>query len=146
MNATAEHGLVNRIKTSLPEEFEDVGRSNETTATFLGLFSIGLGLWELLAPRSVAQVTGAKLHPRLIQAYGARELMAGFGIMSDHQPRGWLWARVAGDALDLATLGAAYADSNSSEDRQKILTSIAAVAGVTALDIACAQEHTRHPA
>ena len=146
MSTAIAPGLANRIKTSLPPEYDDVGQSNEPLATFLGLFSIGLGLWELAAPRSVARVTGARLHPQLIQAYGLREIMAGVGIMSDHQPRGWLWARVAGDALDLATLGAAYAEARSEEDRQKVLASIAAVAGVTALDVLCAQEHTRHPA
>jgi hypothetical protein len=146
MSSAIAPGLTNRVKTRLPPEYEDVGKSDEPLATFLGLFSIGLGLWELAAPRSVARVTGARLHPQLIQAYGLREIMAGVGILSDHQPRGWLWARVAGDALDLATLGAAYADARSADDRRKVLASVAAVAGVTALDVLCAQEHTRHPA
>ena len=146
MHVATQSGLVNRVKTSLPPEYRDVGKSNEPLATFLGLFSIGLGLWELAAPRSVARVTGARLHPQLIQAYGLRELMAGFGILSDHQPRGWLWARVAGDALDLATLGAAYAEARSDDDRQKVLASVAAVVGVTALDVLCARDHTVHPA
>jgi hypothetical protein len=146
MSTAIAPGLANRVKTRLPPEYRDVGKSNEPLATFLGLFSIGLGLWELAAPRSVSQVTGARFHPRLIQAYGLREIMAGLGIMSDRQPRNWLWARVAGDAVDLATLGAAYAEARSSADRQKVLASIAAVAGVTALDVLCAQEHTRHPA
>jgi hypothetical protein len=146
MSTATAPGLTHRVKTRLPPEYDDVGKSNEPLATFLGLFSIGLGLWELVAPRSVSRVTGARFHPHLIQAYGLREIMAGVGIMSDHQPRGWLWARVAGDALDLATLGAAYADARNPEDRQKVMASMAAVAGVTALDVLCAQEHTRHPA
>jgi len=146
MSTATAPGLVNRVKTQLPDEFRDVGKSNEPLATFLGLFSIGLGLWELASPRSVARTTGAHFHPQLIQAYGLREIMAGLGIMSDHQPRGWLWARVAGDALDLATLGAAYAEARSQEQKNKVLMSIAAVAGVTILDVLCAQDHTRHPA
>jgi len=146
MQTMTQPGLVNRVKTSLPPEYRDVGRSHEPTASFLGLFSLGLGLWELVAPRSVGRVTGTHLHPRLIQAYGLREIMAGVGIMTDRQPRGWLWARVAGDALDLATLGAAYADAQDPADRRKILASIAAVAGVTVVDVLAAQEHTRHPA
>lgn len=135
-----------RIKTRLPPEYRDVGKSNEPLATFLGLFSIGLGLWELAAPRSVARATGVRFSPRLIQAYGLREITAGVGIVADHQPRNWLWARVAGDAIDLATLCAACAEARNSADRQKTLVSIAAVAGVTVLDVLCAQEHTRRPA
>ena len=126
MHVATQSGLVNRVKTSLPPEYRDVGKSNEPLATFLGLFSIGLGLWELAAPRSVARVTGARLHPQLIQAYGLREIMAGVGILSDHQPRGWLWARVAGDALDLATLGAAYAEARNQEDRYQTATALLA--------------------
>lgn len=143
---STDPGPVNRVKTELPPTYQDVGRSNEPLATFLGLFSIGLGLWELASPRSVARTTGARFHPQIIRAYGLREIMAGVGILSDHQPRGWLWARVAGDALDLATLGAAYAEARSAEDRQKALASIAAVAGVTVLDVLCAREHTVRPA
>lgn len=146
MNATAAPESLRRIKTSLPEEYQDVGRSNEPVATFLGLFSIGLGLWELAAPRSVCRTTGVGFSPRLIQAYGLREIMAGLGIMSDHQPRNWLWARVAGDAVDLATLGAAYVEADNPGDRQKVLMSMAAVAGVTAMDVLCARENTYHPA
>ena len=109
MSTAVAPGLVNRVKTRLPDKYEDVGKSSEPLATFLGLFSIGLGLWELAAPRSVARVTGAHFHPQLIQAYGLRELMAGFGLLTERDAvPNWLWARVAGDALDLATLGAAY--------------------------------------
>jgi hypothetical protein len=146
MNAIVAPEPVRRIKTSLPEEYRGVGKSNEPVATFLGLFSIGLGLWELTAPRSVCRATGVRFSPRLIQAFGLREIMAGLGIMSDHQPRGWLWARVAGDANDLATLGTAYAEADNANDRQKVLMSMAAVAGVTAMDLLCAREHTHHPA
>ena len=146
MSTATAPALARRVKTSLPPEYQDVGKSNEPLATFLGLFSIGLGLWELAAPHSVSRATGARFHPQLIRAYGLREIMAGVGIMSDHQPRNWLWARVAGDALDLATLGAAYAEARGADHRQKVLASVAAVAGVTALDVLCAQEHTRHPA
>jgi hypothetical protein len=48
---------------------------------------------------------------------------------------------VAGDVLDLATIAAAYAEADE-EDRRKALLAAAAVAGVTALDILAAQQHS----
>lgn len=133
-----------QVKTSLPPEYlsDSSGMASEPLATFLGLFSIGLGLWEVLAPRSVSNVTGVRYHPALIQAYGLRELAAGIGILATRRPAGWLAARVAGDALDLGTLGAAYAQANA-DDRRKICQSAAAVAGVTALDVVATYAHTQ---
>jgi hypothetical protein len=106
----------------------------------LGWFSIGLGLAEFLAPQAMARLTGVP-HPRLLQLYGLREIAAGIGIFSNPRPAGWLWARVAGDALDLATLGAAMAEDDG-EGRTKAWIAAAAVAGVTALDLMCAAELT----
>jgi hypothetical protein len=55
-----EHGE----KTSLPEEYQNFDEThsgrNEKLAVFLGLFSLGLGLWELAAPRSVGNTTGTR--------------------------------------------------------------------------------------
>jgi hypothetical protein len=106
----------------------------------LGWFSIGLGLAEFLAPRTMARLTGVP-HPQLLQLYGLREIAAGVGIFSNPRPAGWLWARVAGDALDLATIGAAMAEDDS-EGRTRAWVAAAAVAGVTALDVLCAAELT----
>ena len=146
MTTTVPPVLSNRVKTTLPSEYQDVGRTQQPVATFLGLFSIGLGLWELAAPRSVARTTGAGSHP-LIQAYGLRELMAGFGLLTQRDAVAvWLWARVAGDVMDLATLGAAYAEARSHQQRNRVLATVAAVASVTLLDVIGAQENTRHPA
>lgn len=147
MSTAVAPALMNRVKTRLPPEYEDVGKSDQPVATFLGLFSIGLGLWELAAPRSVARTTGAHLHPQLIQAYGLRELMAGVGLLTQKDAvANWLWARVAGDVLDLATLGAAYNEARTQDDRNRVLASVAAVAGVTLIDVLSAQENTRRPA
>lgn len=128
-----------QVKTTLPPEYRNYDRQSEPLATFLGVFSVGLGLAELLAPHRVAELSGVR-YPRLLQLYGARELAAGLGILLNRNPAMWLNARVAGDGLDLATLAAAYADGTA-EDRPKVLAAAAAVAGVTALDILCAREH-----
>jgi hypothetical protein len=58
------------------------------------------------------------------------------GSLSCARPTGWLWARVAGDVLDLATLGEAVLESEG-EQRQRAMISTAVVAGVMALDLAC---------
>jgi uncharacterized membrane protein len=104
-------------------------------ASFLGWFSIGLGLTEVLIPGDLARAIGMKdtaANRNLLRFYGLRELAAGVGILSTPRPAGWVWARVAGDAVDLATLGKALAESDEPE---RALGAMVAVAGVTALDI-----------
>ncbi len=99
----------------------------------LGWFSIGLGLAELLAPRVLGRITGVR-HPALLQAYGVREIASGVGILTSGRPTVWLWSRVLGDAMDLATLGEAAVETRGSQ-RERVLTTALAVAGVTALDL-----------
>lgn len=98
---------------------------------------IGLGLAEVLAPRTLAKLTGIH-QERLLQAYGLREIAAGLGILTSPRPTGWMKGRVAGDALDLATLLAAVMRSDG--ERGRALLATAAVAGVTALDVLCAAQ------
>jgi hypothetical protein len=101
----------------------------------LGWFSIGLGLAEILAPRKVASLTGVQSEA-LLQAYGVREVATGVGILSSRQPASWMWGRVIGDILDLATLLAAT--QNGHQEKRRALAATAAVAGVTALDVTSA--------
>ena len=96
----------------------------------LGWFSIGLGLAELLAPRLVARAAGLEGREGLLRLYGLREIATGAGILLAPDRKPWLWARVAGDALDLATL--------SRGSRPNATAAIAAMAGVTAADVAAA--------
>ena len=103
----------------------------------LGWFSIGLGLAELIAPRSLGRLLGMEEHSRLIRACGARELIAGIGILAQADPRPWLWSRVGGDMLDLGALALGLRPSNPR--RGNVSLAIVAVAGVTALDVLCAQ-------
>lgn len=81
-------------------------------ASGLGWFSIGLGLLELMASRRTARATGLDGASALLPLYGLREITSGVGLLAarnaaDAVP--WAWARVAGDALDLATLAGAAA-------------------------------------
>lgn len=106
-------------------------------ARSLGWFSVGLGLMEIFAPRTVARWTGVR-HPALLQSYGVRELVSGIGILSSDRPAGWMWSRVAGDAIDLATLGETLAEAEPGSERyQRALAATAAVAGVMTVDVLC---------
>jgi len=130
-----------RVKTRLPDEYRNGDSSSEPLATFLGLFSIGLGLAEVLAPRRFCETVGVRHTTSLAPAYGLREIAAGVGILSQRRPAGWLWGRVAGDLMDLATLGAELTDAQG-DRRRRVLNSIAAVAGVTVLDVLAAGRYS----
>jgi len=130
-----------RVKTTLPKEYLEQP-ADTPLASFLGLFSLGLGLWEVLAPRDVAHRTGTP-YPSLIRGYGLREIASGLAILTSRRPAAALWSRVAGDAIDLATLGAAYREGDP-DQRRKVIQAAVAVLGVTALDVLCAREHTFH--
>jgi hypothetical protein len=84
----------------------------------------------LLAPKWVARATGLQGSEQLLRAYGLREIATGVGLLMSANPKPWVMARIAGDGLDLATLGA-------SNDVGKGIASATAVAGVTAMDVAC---------
>ena len=81
-------------------------RSVRRAARGLGWFSLGLGLAEVLMPGAVARATGMHGRETLVRACGLREIATGLGLLLARDPTPWLWARVAGDAVDLATLGA----------------------------------------
>jgi len=108
---------------------------NDVTARGLGWFSIGLGAAEILAPRLLGRALGMPHSGGLIFLYGLREIATGVGLLRAKNRTPWLWGRVAGDALDLATL-AAHAGPNN---KLNIGLGMAAVAGVTALDVTMAQ-------
>ncbi len=114
------------------------GRRTDSTlavAQGLGWFSIGLGLVEVLAPQALARGLGMRGHERLIASYGAREIATGTGILTARDPTPWIWGRVAGDALDLGTLATGLDGRN--RQREKVGWALAAVAGVTLLDLLC---------
>jgi uncharacterized membrane protein len=110
----------------------------------LGWFSIGLGLAELLAPRGIAKIAGLRGDNNgLIRLFGLREIAHGVGIfMQGKRPAGAVWSRVAGDALDLAALGKAFASPDTKKGRVAFAT--ANVLGVAALDVLCAQQLSRY--
>jgi hypothetical protein len=78
----------------------------------LGWFSLALGLTELVAPGTIKRNVGTPGPKGVLQAYGAREIAGGLAILASDRPVRMVWARVAGDLLDLATLLPALSKSN----------------------------------
>jgi uncharacterized membrane protein len=114
----------------------------EAWAYGMGWFGVGLGLAELIAPRRVARMIGAPPgHDGLIRVMGLREIASGVGILGERKPATAMWSRVAGDALDLALLGAAFASSRS--NRGRLAASTVSVLGATMMDVIAAQQLSR---
>lgn len=115
---------------------ERSGRSSLTPydrlALGLGWFGLGLGAAELVAPGRLAKAIGLEGKEGLIRAYGLREIAAGVPTLSYDKQVG-LVSRLIGDVIDLATLAPAL--RRGSAKRRKAVMAIAAVAGVTVLDI-----------
>ena len=111
---------------------------NDITARGLGWFSIGLGVAEMVMPRLLGHALGMPRSGGLLFLYGLREIATGVGILKAKNQTPWLWGRVAGDAMDLATLMAHTRSNNA----LKPGIGIAAVAGVTALDFTIAKAMT----
>ena len=110
-------------------------RDKDTLAQFLGWFSIGLGTAQLAAPKVMCKVIGARgegRSPLVMRAMGARELTQGVGILARPRPTGWLWSRVAGDALDLSLLGLTAVRITG---RKRTAFAIANVLAVTVPDV-----------
>jgi len=94
-------------------------------ARALGWFSIAAGLAALAMPRRMAGIAGAPDLPMLTRAGGVREIGTGIGILASKDPAPWLWGRVIGDALDVATVGVGLVT------RRRPMRTLASLAGFT---------------
>jgi hypothetical protein len=69
----------------------------------------GLGLAQVVMPGVMSRVVGIDheddRNRTVMRLMGMREISHGVAILSNQQPKKAVWARVAGDALDLALLG-----------------------------------------
>src|SRR5215216_7897367 len=120
------------------QEREDIA---ERRARGLGWFSIGLGLAQIGAPRTMARLIGISDDDETrntMFALGLREITSGIGILSSPRAPGWVWTRVGGDLMDLALLGTAMSDNEN--DRNRLAAATAAVAGVTVVDFLPSQQ------
>ena len=116
----------------------DAKNKREQLVRGLGWFSIGLGLTQLLAPRMLCRFIGVKPRSGLVRLLGLREIASGVGLLTQPEPLPWLKSRVAGDAMDLGLLGAAFLDERSNAGQLALATT--AVASVTALDVLATKE------
>lgn len=126
------------------------GRSPEMAmADLLGWASLGLGVPQTVAPASFDRAIGVEPSDEsravTVLACGVRELAAAVGILALERPRPvrWVWARVAGDALDLLLLGRAL--RSRCADRTRIAAAMAGVVAVTAADVFTAVRLSRAP-
>jgi hypothetical protein len=120
------------------------GSNARALARGLGWVSLALGVAEVVAPRTLARSLGMRGQEELVRVYGLRELATGIGILSARRnPAPWIWARVGGDALDIATLARRADRANPRQGN--VVVALAAVAGITAVDVICAQQLSAQP-
>ena len=98
----------------------------------IGLFALGLGAAELIAPGRFTKMFGLEGKETLLRAYGVREIGSAIGTLST-DPVPALWARAAGDVMDLATV-ALGTRSDDAEKRRNAWIGVGAAAGFAALD------------
>lgn len=106
----------------------------------LGWLSLGLGLAELLRPKLFTRALGLDGRQAMVRLHGLRGIGAGIGLLAARDKAPWLWARVAGDGLDIATLAAGL---GSRRQRRNVEVAMAMVAGVAALDAYAAYAASR---
>lgn len=142
----ASHGQPTRGRwaaartNDLVERLEGVDQRQLARA--LGWFSVGLGLVQILAPRSLGRIIGAgENHAMLMRLCGVREIASGMGLLSERAPASSAISRVAGDAMDLALLGAALRSPDAQPTR--LLGAATAVMGVMAVDVYAAGRQAR---
>jgi hypothetical protein len=137
----AQHAVAAALeRLLLPPSAEEETMNARSLIRALGWFSLALGAAELVAPRRISRTLRVGGHDGLIRSYGLREIAAGLGLLLASRPGPWLWARVAGDVLDLGTLGAAR---RSGRRTGAVDAALASVAAVTAIDVAAAASLSR---
>jgi uncharacterized membrane protein len=110
----------------------------------LGWVSTGLGLPPLLAPGWFEKAIGVDAAPRHRTAavvVGVRELAAAAGLLRQASPA-WLWARVAGDVMDLGLLGRVLKNRDRRGWRRTV-TATAVVVGFLGVDVYAAVTRSR---
>lgn len=126
-----------------PMENESLRETAEKRARWLGAFSVGLGLVQLTAPSRLARALGLRDSARtraVLAGLGMREVANGVGLLAKPSAPSFAWARVVGDAMDLALLGEVLRKGGSSP---RALAAGAAVLGVAAVDVFSAARLSR---
>lgn len=104
-----------------------------TLGLALAGLSVALGVVELVAARPIARRLGVPKRSGVVRGYGVRELATGAALLGRPTSATAVWARVAGDVLDLGSLGAASRADTA--NRKAIIAGVAFVAGALLLDV-----------
>lgn len=102
----------------------------------LGLFSIAIGVAELIAAKRIAGALDAEDHQGVVRGFGAREVLAGINLIAAPAASANMWNRVAGDAMDL---GALVLAAKRNPSNKAIWSTIAITAGIMTIDILTAR-------
>ncbi|MGZ5200156.1 MAG: SRPBCC family protein [Telluria sp.] len=138
-----EHGIPHAYADVVWQGGREHAEREATLGTVLGWVSIALGASQVLAPRAFARATGLPRFDWLYRAIGLRELACGVGLLAQPKSPVWKWARVAGDTMDVAVLGAAMFSPRS--ERNRLAATAAIAAGITALDVRAGAWPRRSP-
>ena len=125
----------------------------QVVSRVLGWASLALGLVSIAVPRRFLESIGVRpgaASVAISRLVGLRELTVVPGLLAVKRPVGWLAARVAGDAMDVALL--LWAHRSPGNDRGRVRGALGGVAAIMATDIATAiaarreaKERARHP-
>lgn len=113
-------------------------------ARLLGLFSYGLGIWQILRPGAVNRFMGVPDHNpnhAVQRILGMREITSGTGILFGNNTSGWMWSRVAGDVMDIAIVGGTLAGRLGT--RKRLIPTLAGLGALLVYDAKVAIQ-TRH--
>lgn len=124
-----------------PRRKRPAHKAPEQLARGLGWFSLGIGIAQVVAPRTIARLCGVPVPPALMVLCGLREIACGVGLLAHDQPQPWIKVRLAGDTVDLVALGCGTLVPGV--DRRRIAVAGAAVAGIGVLDGYCSYELAR---
>ena len=83
-------------------------------------------------PRRLAGAPARRTCRIVTRIYGLREIGTGIGLLTSKDPSPWLWARVAGDTLDIATVGAGMLVGRRP---LRTLSSVAMLLGIAYVDM-----------
>jgi uncharacterized membrane protein len=111
----------------------------------LGWVSLGLGVAQLAATDAVRRMSGVDdsvTSRTVVPLVGARELVHAAGLLTSRRTGPWAWTRVAGDAMDLTSLGLAMAH-RTGQRRRRVAGVTGAVVGITVVDVLTAVQATR---
>src|SRR5690606_16214731 len=122
-------------------------RRAERHASGLAWLGIGLGMAELIAPGRLARFLGLDDQPStrtLLRAFGVREIASSIAVLARARHAGWMWARVLGDALDLAALATAHRSARR-RHRPRVRGALVFVLAASVLDLVTASRLARAP-